>query len=173
MVFLLSIFILFAVCSAGLFFYQYTKNCMKIIILLLLQQLVVICTVGSLTAQVHDSSRLLLMMMSPCCIVGYLAGCFFLRKSLIDPHRKCGFRDARHLMRLLAALCVFAVMLAVLWAIALSTAKDSKTKTLKDKHHIAESSKKSSSVPIAQSSADERNRYKGDLKSFEQVQCGK
>ena len=122
MFFLLSIFILFTVCSAGLFFYQYTKNCMKIIILLLLQQLVVICTVGSLTAQVHDSSRLLLMMMSPCCIVGYLAGCFFLRKSLIDPHRKCGFRDA---------------------------------------------------PPIAQSSADERNRYKGDLKSFEQVQCGK
>ena len=152
MVFLLSIFILFAVCSAGLFFYQYTKNCMKIIIFLLLQQLVVICTVGSLTAQVHDSSRLLLMMMSPCCIVGYLAGCFFLRKSLIDPHRKSGFRDARRLMRLLAALCVFAVMLAVLWAIALSTAKDSKTKTLKGKHHIAESSKKSSSVPIAQSS---------------------
>ena len=97
---------------------------MKIIIFLLLQQLVVICTVGSLTAQVHDSSRLLLMMMSPCCMVGYLAGCFFLRKSLIDPHRKSGFRDARHLMRLLAALCVFAVMLAVLWAIALFLQKN-------------------------------------------------
>ena len=90
---------------------------MKIIILLFLQQLVVICTVGSLTAQVHDSSRLLLMMMSPCCIVGYLVGCFSLRKSFIDPSR---------IIKLLAILCTFVVLMAVLLVIIFLTAKNSK-----------------------------------------------